>query len=126
LELSQQGHLLPLLRELQLEPSQQVPKRLQPEQHSLSRRRASLSESEDALWVRLLKAVVLQQPWGLGKEQPQQQVLMTLQPEWLLPLPECLSRSVDQPWMSLSASDQVAISDHSLLSLSDDSLNQQI
>jgi hypothetical protein len=68
LELSQQGQLLPLVRELQLEPSQQVPKRLQPEQHSLSRRRASLSESEDALWVRLLKAVVLQQPWGLGKE----------------------------------------------------------
>jgi len=125
LELSQQEQLL-LLRELQLEPSQQVPKRLQPEQHSLSQRRASLSESEVALWVRLLKALVLQLPLGLGKERPQRQVLVFLQPEWLLPLPECLSRSVDQPWMSLSASDQVAISDHSLLSLSDDSLNQQI
>jgi hypothetical protein len=125
LELSRQGLQLPL-QGLPLEPIQQLLKRLLPGQNSLSRRRASLSESEVALWVRLLKALVLQQPWELEKERPQQQVLVFLQPEWLSPLPECLSRSVDQPWMSLSASDQVAISDHSLLSLSDDSLNQQI
>jgi hypothetical protein len=68
LELSQQVQLLRRLLELRLlelrlEPSQQVPKKLQPVQNSLSRRPASLSESEVALWVRRqMEALVLQQP----------------------------------------------------------------
>jgi len=67
LEISQQVQLLRRLLEQRLEPSQQVPKQLQPVQNSLSRRPASLSESEVALSVRRqMEALVLQQPWGLG------------------------------------------------------------